>query len=329
VSRRLVPAAVCCMALIGCGDAARRPATWSQEAVTVRTFVERTAVWVGDPLTYTVEVRCAPGYDIVEDELGRDHLRLDGLEVRDASVSREVRDGGVVVYRARFELVSYAFDQENLRIGGRSVRYYQQRADGSIAGERPAGSVEVLPVDLVLRSVVPGTAGPAIRTPGPTGRVPGVARLLQPVGLTLVVLALAMVGATLAAPLARRWRLARRTGPAPKPVMDYRLALEDLKRVDGAADQGALLQAFDRLDRLMRERLAESGIDARPLTPDEIEARAEPTGDTARPGPVAHVLRECERVRYGGGRHAPSHELLRQVLAQAEAALTPVDGRGR
>ncbi len=315
--------------LSGCADGERRTtAARRQDPVTVRASLERTAVWVGDPVTYTIEVRCAPGYDIVEDDLGRDHLKLGGLEVRTATLARETHDGGALTYRATFQLVSYAAEDESLSIGSRSVRYYQRQADGSIAGERPAGSVDLPQEDLALRSALPDSAGAAIRTVKPQARLPRLTRALQPIGLALVILSLAIVAAAVVAPMARRSRLARPPGPAPSPATDYRRALGELKQLAGARDPAALDQAFERLDRLLRERLRDAGLDARSLTPDEIEARAGSIGDTTA-GAITRVLRECERVRYAGHRHPPSSDLLVQVLVQAEAALVPADGRHR
>jgi hypothetical protein len=331
VSRLLTLSAAGCLALFGCADVQHRQAAAPRQSnVTVRASLERTAVWVGDPVAYTIEVLCSPGYDIVEDDLGRDHLQLTGLEVRAASVARAPREDGAVAYRASFQLVSYASEDESLRIGARSLRYYQRRDDGAIADERPAGTVEVPREDLVLRSALPDSTGAAIRTVKPPAFLPRFARMLQPLGLALVVLSLSIVATALAAPIARRFRRVRKAGPARlRPPTNYRIALDDIRRMDGAGDPSALRQAFERLDRLLRERLAEAGIDARSLTPDEIDRGVGSTGDTATPGAIARVLRECERVRYGGVRHPPSHDLLAQTLVQAEAALAPADGLDR
>ena len=64
---------------------------------------------------------------------------------------------------------------------------------------------------------------------------------------------------------------------------------------------------------------------ARSATPDEIDAKAGTQDDSTTPRAIAGVLRECERVRYGGPAQSPSHELLIRALDQAEAVL--VSGR--
>ncbi len=183
--------------------------------------------------------------------------------------------------------------------------------------------------ELVLRSALPDSTGAAIRTVKPRAVLPRSARVLQPLGLALVVLSLLIIVTALAAPLVRRSRPVPRPGTAPRPATDYRLALDDIRRLDGAGkagDPAALQQAFEQLDRLLREHLTQAGIDARSLTPDEVDSRVGSIGDTT-PGAITRVLRECERMRYGGPRHAPSYDLLAQALVEAEAALASDPGQ--
>jgi hypothetical protein len=92
---------------------------------------------VGDLVTYTIDVVSAPGYDIVEDDLGRDHVPLEGLEVRTAGTTREARDDGAVAYRASCQLVSYTLERERLRIGPMSIRYHRKQRGGRIDGQVP------------------------------------------------------------------------------------------------------------------------------------------------------------------------------------------------
>ena len=53
------------------------------------TSVTRTAVWVGDPVTYTVELTCAPKIDILADDLAAERLPLTGLELLGVEVERD------------------------------------------------------------------------------------------------------------------------------------------------------------------------------------------------------------------------------------------------
>lgn len=329
MSRIATLGAAACLALAGCGDARPRATPAPRgDPTTVRTSLERTAVWVGDPITYTIEVLCGSGYDIVESDLGRDHLQLTGLEVQDADIEREVRDGGAVAYRARYRLVSYAAETENLRIGPRSLRYYGVRDDGTMATDRPAGTAKLPGEDLMLRSALPETADLTVRATRPPALLARSARLLAPLGLTLVVLSLLVAATAAAGPLMRRSRPVRPVRPAPRPATDYRLALDEIRRLEAGGDEAVLRQAFERLDRLLRERAADAGVDARSLTPDEMDRGPGSMSDPARAA-LTRALRACERVRYGGPRQAPSRDLLAQVLSEAEAALAPAEGPAR
>ena len=49
--------------------------------VTVRTSIDRTAIWVADRLTYTIELTCRRGIDVVADDLSRDKLKTEGLDI--------------------------------------------------------------------------------------------------------------------------------------------------------------------------------------------------------------------------------------------------------
>jgi hypothetical protein len=156
--------------------------------------------------------------------------------------------------------------------------------------------------------------------------------VLRPLGLALIALSAVTVAASLAVPMARRRRPARSQWPTHHAPADYRTALDELRRLSETGDTGdpdALRQAFGRLDHLLRERLAESGIEARSLTPDEIDSQAGAGDQTTNPRAVAALLRECERIRYGGARQRPSRDLLAQAIGQAETVLAPGKGLDR
>ena len=51
------------------------------KAVQVRASVDRTAIWVGDRVTYAVDIVCARGVEILLDDLAKEKLRVNGLEV--------------------------------------------------------------------------------------------------------------------------------------------------------------------------------------------------------------------------------------------------------
>ena len=207
-------------------------------------------------MTYTVEVVCPPGYDIIEGDLGREHLPLEGLEVRAASTTREARDDGTVLYRARFQLASYTPERERLRIGPMSIRYYRKQPDGRIDDQVPDRRRRTCPrQDIALHSTLPDSAGPVLRTAKAPVLLPPFSHLFWPFGLALVALSLVT-----RRPCGFTRTIKRRpsTGPpdSARQPTEYRLALDEIGQLSDTADAEALRQAFGRLDHLLREFLA-------------------------------------------------------------------------
>lgn len=284
--------------------------------VSVHAEVSRTAVWVGDPVAYTVEIVCQPGTDILTEDLSRDRLRLQGLEVSDVQAEEETRADGTVVHRVRFELASYSTDTTPLRIEPLRIRYYTRRPGERIDAITPAGEVEVPPTDIALRSTLPDGEPAGLRTSRTPPALPASTRLLFPLGLIAVALSFVPVLLGVAARAARRREaraLARSKRRSPE---EHRLALEAIRALSASPDMAARREAFDRLDALIRDYLIELDIPARSLTPDEIQTRV---GEAFRQMPgdrIASVLRECQRARYGGPEQFPDGEALRQSLEQ-------------
>ena len=110
--------------------------------LTVTARVDRPAIWIADRLTYTVEIVCPRGLDILTEDLGRDRLKLTGLDLVGSDNSRREEDG-VTRYRFEYVLTTYRVDVATPTIGSFPVRYYLTRA-----GQRPeeaalAGSLTV------------------------------------------------------------------------------------------------------------------------------------------------------------------------------------------
>jgi hypothetical protein len=318
-------AAAVILALVACGEVKPRAVEGAREGtpVVVRSSVDRTAAWVGDPVTYTVEIVCAPGYDIIEGDIARERLRLDGLELRTSDIARDARADGGVVYRARFQVASYAPERDSVHIAPLSVRYYQ--AAGGDAGQRPAGTAEVAGADIVVRSTLPDPVGVQIRTARTPFFLPASLRLVQPLGLTLLALSIGAVVVALAIPAVRSRSPARPEGAQDAPRGDYRTVLEELRRLNGTADPDILRGAFARLDQLLRDRLTDDGIPARALTPDEIDSWSETAADATRRHVAAQVLRDCERIRYGGPGQPLSQTTLFELLDRAAPLVAGIE----
>jgi hypothetical protein len=151
--------------------------------------------------------------------------------------------------------------------------------------------------------------------------------LLYPFGIALAVLPVVTIVGALAV-RARRSSI-QAAGPEPQRPTDYRLALDEIRRVDDQGGSEAVRQAFARLDHLLREFLADRGMDAKSLTPDELESRAGAAGDMTPQRAVAGVLRECERARYAGPNQPPSRDGLARALDETAAVVVSAGGHAR
>ena len=285
----------------------------------VRAELSRTAVCVGDPITYTVEIACPPGTDILVDDLSRDRLRLQGLEVGSAETEQDTRADGTVVHRVRFHMASYSTDTPSLHIDAISVRYYVRRPGEHVEGVTPTGDIEIPAIDIALRSTLPDGGPTSIRIGKASASLPASAGWLGPLGIAAVALSLVPVFVGLAAFMARlRTSRAARQSTRRSPE-EARRALEEIRQLDVTADAAARREAFDRLDAWLRDYLTDLDVPARSLTADEIEASVREHQPGLPGDAIASVLRECQRARFGGPEQLPDGQTLGRALDTARA----------
>lgn len=288
--------------------------------ITVKTAVNRTAVWVGDPVIYTIEITCPPGTDILAADISRDRLRLSGLQLVEATQQRESRSDGGMVYRAQFRLASYVSDGSRVGIEPQSVRYYVHTAGQPPETLVPADEVQLPAVTIAVRSSLADDDISWIRDTRPIPTLPSPARFLTPVGGAAVALALlpVVVGVTSVV----RNRKPRRTVRSRRQTLQQqRQALADIRALGGADDAGVRRDVLDKLNTVIRDRLTEFGIAARTLTADEIEKTIAGRGKPLPTGDIAAVLRNCERAVYGGRDELPDAAAVSAALEQTERLL--------
>lgn len=287
-------------------------------AVEIRTSISRTAVWVGDPVTYSIELRCAPQVDIVTEDLATERLQLEGLEVRDVHIDRDDTEAPPLTYRVRYRLVAFNLETPALKIAEIPVRYSIRRP-----GQRPdepappSGEVRIPALTLALRSTLPDTEVPAqIRDGRPLQPLPLRVTLARPIGVGLLIVAAAPVG-LLAIGLARRIRFQSR-GPKRVTRRERRAALDAIRAID-VASPPERRDAYARLDALIRDHTRQAtGLDAAALTPAELAGATAPQ-HLRQLEQIQALLTECERAKYAA--HAPDPERWSGVLLEAEQIL--------
>ena len=288
--------------------------------VEVHTSVSHTAVWVGDRVTYSIELRCEPQVDIVTEDLATERLKVDGLEIRDVAIDRDASEAGRLTYRVNYSLVTFNVEASALKIGEIPVRYSIRRP-----GQRPedpappSGEVRVPALTLALRSTLPDTEVPAqIRDGRPLQPLPRLVALAQPVGIGLLVVAAAPVG-LLIFNHARRARGLRSRGPRRVTRRERRASLEEIKSLDMASPSNRR-EAYAKLDALIRDHARQtSGIAAAALTPSELPGAATHPEQVRQLEQIQALLTECERAKYAP--QPPDPERWSGVLLEAEQIL--------
>ncbi len=294
----------------------------------VRSSADRTAIWVGDRVTFTIEIACPKGFDVLDDDLSRGALKLDGLDVVSADSSVVQRSGGDGTTRTfRYVLTSRRVDLTSLAIASMRVRYYATRQGQRLEDTAAAGEVQVPGAVIALRSTLPDAQEiHALRDGRPARVRAGVFRAAGPVGLGLVVLSIVPAAIWVIAFVGRH-RGRRTTRSVGQVRQQARTSLEAVRTMEMETADGRR-EAYTRIDALIRGHLLEvCGIAGPNLTPAEIapalaaHARRPARGRAVPAEAVAALLVTCERARYGPPDTLPSAEACREALAQAEQVL--------
>jgi hypothetical protein len=297
------------------GVATAQPA---QADVTVRTSVDRTAMWVADRLTYTIELTCKRGVDVLADDLSREKLKTEGLEVIGSEVDRRSAPDGATVYQFRYVLTTYRTDVAALTIAPLTVRYAVTRAGQRVEDAAPAGDAQVPGATLAFRSVLPDDQDlSGIRADKPPQARPERFAALQPLGIGLVIVS--AIPALLAiAGLVRGTRRPRARRSHPAVRQEARASLEAVRTLDVETAEGRR-QVFTQLDAVVRQHLREAcGVAGTSLTPHEVPFALATTPTSVPAELVASVLATCEIARYAPADDMPSAEACRQAVDEVE-----------
>jgi len=280
--------------------------------------VDRSAIWIGDRFSFIVDVECSHGTDIITDDLSRDRLRLDELDVLGVEETREDRGDGRIVYRFTYRLTTYSFEPATKRIGEMNLKYYVRRPGQRQEDIEPAGDVMVPGAMVVVRSLLPDDMNMArYRSERPPVPRPAVLAWLQPIGTGLVIVSI--VPAVLwVVTLERQWRHRRRRQSARQLRHEERASLDEVRALDVEADAGRR-EVFDRLSGLVRGHVTGAwGVSADGLTPAEIAKALSALGKGDVSAEVTSFLDTCEKARYGRSEELPPRGACLAAIDQAE-----------
>jgi hypothetical protein len=289
--------------------------------VQVRAATDRSAIWVGDRVTYTIDILCDRGSDILLDDLAKEKLRVNGLEIIASDSTTTTDAAGQTRHRFRYVLTTYRVDAPSLSIEPLSVRYYQQRPGQRLQDLAPLGEVQIPGAAIALRSTLPDAQTVYDLRDGRDAvpRHPLFVRAGS-IGLALVIVSLAPAAFVLLSTLRRRTRKTVRRS-ARQARLDHRATLDRLRSLDVATEEDRR-RAYDEISTAVREHIAaHAGVPAPSLTAQEIYA-ALATARTRMPRePVSALLASADDARYAPPQAVPSAQACRDALATAEQVL--------
>ena len=299
------------------GRAPQRPAD-SVPSIDVRTRVSRTTVSVGDRVIYHVELRCAPGVDVLLDDLLKQRVQIEGGEILSVEPERS-ENNGRITYRIEYTIVTFRVDAPAIHVAPVPVRFYA-RARGERPGDAaPAGEVTIPSLTVAVHSTIPDSEQAIqLRLPGDARTAPAYLRLAQPVGVGLLLLAI-VPAAISTLGLWRRARALRASYVARRSRTRHRGSFEQIKSLQPGSD-AERIDAYEQLDAFLRDHLSiTTGIAAHSLTPAGTKRALEQRAPQIPPDAVEAVLAACERARYAP--EPPSAADWSEVVRDAEAVL--------
>jgi hypothetical protein len=285
--------------------------------VLVRSSVDRSAVWIGDRFSFTITVECTNGTDILADDLSRDRLQMQELDILGVEETREDLGDGLIVYRFVYHLTTYSFFPATKQIGEMLLRYYVRRPGQRPEDIVPAGEITVPGATVVVRSLLPDNLDSAQyryeRNPAPRATA---LTLMQPIGIGLVIVSI-VPAALWAVVFLRRLRQRQRRESARRLRLHERAALDELRALDFEDEVGRRV-AYDRLSALVRGHVSGAwGVSADGLTPDEIALALSAQGHSDVSAGAVQFLDTCDKARYGMPEELPSRDACRAAIDRA------------
>ena len=285
--------------------------------VIARSSVDRSAVWIGDRFTFTITVECSNGTDILAEDLSRDRLQTQELDILSVEETREDLGDGLIIYRFVYHLTTYSFFPAAKTIGDMELRYYVRRPGQRPEDIVPAGEIIVPGATVVVRSLLPDNLESAQyryeRVPAPRATA---LTWMQPIGIALVIVSI-VPAVIWAVAFLRSLRQRRRRESALQLRLEERAALDELRALD-LEDEAGRRTAYDRLSALVRGHVSGAwGVSADGLTPDEIALALSDQGHGEDAAAAVLFLDSCDKARYGTLEELPSSDACRAAFDEA------------
>jgi hypothetical protein len=294
----------------------------AQQPPHVSSSVDRTAIWIADHVTFAVDLVCAPGVDVLLDDISKEKLRLTGLEIVSTDATAMTDAEGRTTHHLRYVLTTYKVDVPALSIEPMTIRYYAARPGQRLQESAPAGEVRIPGAAIAFRSTLPDNPSTSVLRDGraPASRRWAFASSRQ-LGLAAVIVSIAPAAVVLAGAIGRRTRAVVVTRSKRRVRADHRATLERLKSLDVATEDDRR-RAYDEISTAVREHVAaRSRVPAPALTAEELDAALTSAGGRLPRESITALVSACDAARYAPARALPSAEQCRDALTTAEQLL--------
>jgi len=281
----------------------------------VQTSITQTALWVGNVVTYTVNLVCRPGVNVLQEDLAADRLSLQGLQVVGHTLRREVSAEGETRYTAAYRLTTFEPGTETVGIGDWVVRYAIGSAQG---GSAPAQELRIPGAALAWRSALPAALATLdIRGGRAPAAPPWWWQHTRAAAMALVAVSVSALGGLLdpRVTLGRPRKAKRRAGR--EAARDLRSTFAALRDAD-VTSPAERLAAYAALETAVRRHAAEStALPVAALTPDELRARLAAYPASFSGDEIRRILDECQRARYQPAERLPDPQQFHSTLESA------------
>lgn len=285
--------------------------------VTVTPQLDKTAIWVGDELRYTIRAIYERNVEMVLDNFTKERLPLAPFVVRDIDIRHKDWAGNNKAVEITLTLTTFETGKDSLTIPLVPL-YYFVREPGAVEKERPVDSIAAPAVPVGLRSAL--VAESLIPRTAKAPQSPGLAAALVPLGIGLA--GLLGLGAVAGRRIWRRMHPEQTSGQLSREARE-RIVRESLLRLHAdvppaGEDPRRWSGAIAGTLRGMMSELYQ--IPGAAQTPEEIETALRRSGaDAPLAAQVKALLGQCDTLRYG--RDSSGTERVRAQLLQSAESL--------
>jgi hypothetical protein len=316
-------AALCVLLLCVAVDLEAAPAKEKpQPLFSITTRLDRTAIWVGDSLEYTIEVIHPRTVQFVLENLKKENVSLPPFTLHAIRAEEREWRNNQKLLQVVLLLTTYESSKSELMIPPVALYYFTR--DGTLSDKEARAQVVRLPPQrIALRSTLSG--GPVrLREFKEIHSV----QFAPAIGtLVLGLIGIGFVGSRVAVYL---WRSAHRDKTVKRPVsrrVRQRWIHDGLSRIrklahDSPQDEKTF---YAETNRFLRQYLTDwLNVEARGLTPPEAAEALQAAGyNGAFAQQVRTVLEQCEQAQYGKEDGRPTDDGRHQaaLLASLEQAI--------